>query len=551
MARKLLITGLSLALGISVAGASMEFVKSEKCIDGEAGVCSISIDFNEALYGEHGVARKTSKEGVLINEISFRTKTGIEDLPEYKAYCCQGILYYTDKDGNSMEKSFRDMISPPEEGETDSEYDKVVKGQPSVKSKFILGKKQPLNMLPDKSTIMFTWCTGDKLMVYDLEVALNNGKKYTVVKDKFFDARIEDITNLNSSTSGMVNENGVCLPFGYEEFTISSTWGEDRGWTTHEGVDLCSHGDYTIHAAEDGTITHAGWENDYDHSQGYGQFVTITTDDGRQWVYGHMSEIHVVNGQRVSRGQPIGIEGNTGYSFGEHVHVSYWVNDTRVDPTPMLGIPNDYVTITPKSLEDIKNELALKVLSFNKYFEAGSLRANAIRRDDVGAMSLGINQFRGSNARHLLQKIYADDSDNYKRIDSKYPSRNYVSELNNLSDNDWEHKPITSEEEFNFYSELLMSKPAVQSQWDFTLSYARNIVDSAYDSGIDGERSILLYSRICINLGMNSDTAERLRANSTASFEDLCGMCSFFRDAEAFDIISNSSYPILSIADIS
>lgn len=553
MGKKLITTGIALAMGITVVGGTRDFVKSENCIDGDCGVAAIHIDFNEALFGEHGCAQKIkNKEEVLIDEISFRTKTGIEDLPEYKAYCCQGILYYVDKNDNNIERSFRDVISPPDEGEDSSEYDKVIDGKSSVKSKFILGKNNPLEMKPTDSTLMFTWCTGDKLVAYDLHVKLNTGKSYTVAKDKFLDIKITDIEETNASISGMVNDNGICLPFGYETFEITSTWMEDRGGGVyHDGVDLCSEGDFTIHAAEDGTITHAGWENDWDHSQGYGQFVTITTDDGRQWVYGHMSEMYVVVGQRVTRGQPIGYEGNTGYSFGDHCHVSYWENGCRVDPTPMLGIPNDYVTITPKSLEDVKNELALKVMSFNKYFEAGSLKANAIRRDDEGAMSLGINQFRGSNARHLLQKIYADDPENYRRIDNKYPGANYIDELLNLDDNAWEHKPIRSEDEFNFYSELLMSKPAIQSQWDFTLAYARNLVDDAYDNGIDGERSILLYSRVCINLGMNSTSANKLRDNSSASFDELCGMCSFFRCDEAFDIIRDSRYPILTIGDIS
>ena len=52
--------------------------------------------------------------------------------------------------------------------------------------------------------------------------------------------------------------------------------------------------------------------------------------------YGHMSKIFVRAGQQVSAGQTIGAEGQTGDSFGCHVHFEVYVNGAAVDPQPFM-----------------------------------------------------------------------------------------------------------------------------------------------------------------------------------------------------------------------
>lgn len=111
----------------------------------------------------------------------------------------------------------------------------------------------------------------------------------------------------------------------------------------HDGLDLVGIASKEIHATVNGTVVHAGWENEYDHSQGFGQYVCIHGSDGNYYYYGHMSEIKTTYGQYVNVCDIIGIEGNTGYSFGSHCHYCIRPNFSAGDSlnvSSISGIPN-------------------------------------------------------------------------------------------------------------------------------------------------------------------------------------------------------------------
>ncbi|MEH6942010.1 murein hydrolase activator EnvC family protein [Bacillus sp. JJ722] len=98
--------------------------------------------------------------------------------------------------------------------------------------------------------------------------------------------------------------------------TLTSGFGARWG-TMHSGVDIANSADVPIVAAADGVVARSYY------SSSYGNAVFITHSiDGQIYttVYAHMESRMVGTGATVSKGQQIGIMGNTGESKGQHLH---------------------------------------------------------------------------------------------------------------------------------------------------------------------------------------------------------------------------------------
>ncbi|MFD2442677.1 murein hydrolase activator EnvC family protein [Bacillus sp. CGMCC 1.16607] len=89
-------------------------------------------------------------------------------------------------------------------------------------------------------------------------------------------------------------------------------WGEN-----HFGIDIANRSDVPIVAAADGVVIKSYY------SRSYGNAIFISHSINGQiytTVYAHMSSRIVGTGAVVSKGQQIGVMGNTGYSTGQHLH---------------------------------------------------------------------------------------------------------------------------------------------------------------------------------------------------------------------------------------
>ena len=112
------------------------------------------------------------------------------------------------------------------------------------------------------------------------------------------------------------------------------------GW--HAGVDLVGLDSKQILAPCDGIVRSSTIiEDRSNRTWEWGNYIRIDRNDGLQIFLCHMSQRIAQVGQHVKRGDVIGIEGNTGYSFGSHCHFEVRVNGTSVDPTPYLSIQNE------------------------------------------------------------------------------------------------------------------------------------------------------------------------------------------------------------------
>ncbi|WP_413576758.1 M23 family metallopeptidase [Bdellovibrio sp. HCB290] len=96
--------------------------------------------------------------------------------------------------------------------------------------------------------------------------------------------------------------------------------------TLHAGLDIAAAPGSPIYAPADGVVIFGSYD------EGYGKLVSIDHGFGVTTRYGHMSQIYVQVGQRVSKWDVIGAVGNTGRSTGPHCHYEVRINGTPVDP---------------------------------------------------------------------------------------------------------------------------------------------------------------------------------------------------------------------------
>lgn len=97
--------------------------------------------------------------------------------------------------------------------------------------------------------------------------------------------------------------------------------------TYHKGIDLGT-GTYNIptYAAASGTVTFAG------EAGTAGNMVIIDHGNGLVTKYMHHEKVFVEEGQKVEKGQQIGLSGTTGQSTGNHLHFQVEEHGTAVDP---------------------------------------------------------------------------------------------------------------------------------------------------------------------------------------------------------------------------
>ena len=108
--------------------------------------------------------------------------------------------------------------------------------------------------------------------------------------------------------------------------------GQPRG--VHKGLDLRGPQGQPVLACADGQVALTG--NLYFS----GNVVYINHGEGVFTAYLHLSEILVQNGDRVRKGQVVGLVGATGRVTGPHLHLSLLVQGESVDPQPFLSTAN-------------------------------------------------------------------------------------------------------------------------------------------------------------------------------------------------------------------
>ena len=174
-------------------------------------------------------------------------------------------------------------------------------------------------------------------------------------QDAYMDKIYEMVNGISSTGSG--NVTGMIWPVPYNNSYISSGFGKRNfGNGYHLGIDITMPGasDYNkrIVASADGVVRVASnicshnWRKNTNCgcNHGYGNYVLIDHGDGLVAYYGHLTRASVHAGQKVSKGDQIGIMGCTGYSTGAHLHFEIRVNGGKGDREVTARNPLNYVS---------------------------------------------------------------------------------------------------------------------------------------------------------------------------------------------------------------
>jgi murein DD-endopeptidase MepM/ murein hydrolase activator NlpD len=121
----------------------------------------------------------------------------------------------------------------------------------------------------------------------------------------------------------------ITQPFGPSALLLEPPLGAYPHF--HTGIDLAAPLGTEVAAAADGVVVAVA------HTRvGYGNYVIIAHGGGIMTLYGHLLETDVKVGDRVYRGQRVGLEGMSGLATGPHLHFELRVNDQVTDPMPYL-----------------------------------------------------------------------------------------------------------------------------------------------------------------------------------------------------------------------
>ena len=119
--------------------------------------------------------------------------------------------------------------------------------------------------------------------------------------------------------------------------TITSKYGRrvdpiNQKLAFHSGVDMRKEIGTPIASMADGKVGEKGY------SKGNGNYVVIEHGHGFKTRYFHMQKSLVKKGDTISRGQTIGLVGNTGRSTGSHLHYEIIHNNKTLDPLKFIRI---------------------------------------------------------------------------------------------------------------------------------------------------------------------------------------------------------------------
>ncbi|WP_341756538.1 MULTISPECIES: M23 family metallopeptidase [unclassified Candidatus Tisiphia] len=175
--------------------------------------------------------------------------------------------------------------------------------------------------------------------IKDLLLKLHCKYKFLSQKELQF---VQKASNKNSSYNidelGQLDKLTATIPIMLPQYNVKVTshYGirkhhRKKQKKFHCGTDLKGYQDSSIYASANGIIITVK------RKSAYGNLIEIKHSDKFITKYAHLKKIHVKEGDMVIKGQIIGVQGNSGNSTGEHLHLEIRLNDKHVDPFDFIS----------------------------------------------------------------------------------------------------------------------------------------------------------------------------------------------------------------------
>nr|WP_299910768.1 M23 family metallopeptidase [Sphingomonas bacterium] len=169
---------------------------------------------------------------------------------------------------------------------------------------------------------------------------LDSVPKYPVPLPEFERVRPAELAQINAARRIVTDADGWRRPFMWPVLgRISTLFGSQRIYKNgeagayHSGIDIARPTGTVALAPADGVVILAA-----DHPFTLeGNLLMIDHGMGLNTAFLHLSRITVHVGERVRRGQPVGLVGMTGRASGPHLHWSLKWRDSRIDPLLVAG----------------------------------------------------------------------------------------------------------------------------------------------------------------------------------------------------------------------
>jgi murein DD-endopeptidase MepM/ murein hydrolase activator NlpD len=195
--------------------------------------------------------------------------------------------------------------------------------------------KEELNLVADKIKIKSqTLLVDSALLNFERETEENMLPADELYDGEWNNEYVKAYKNSVIPDSFKIDVSSFIMPF---KGKVTSQFGVRRR-RFHFGTDIKLQIGDTVVAAFDGKVR---VKKNQGRRKGYGLYLVLRHPNGLETVYGHLSDFLVNLGENVKAGQPIGLGGNTGRSFGSHLHFE----------CRFLGMP-----INPEEIVDFENQ---------------------------------------------------------------------------------------------------------------------------------------------------------------------------------------------------